>query len=234
MVSASATSSMALVASISSHSAVFVAQSVLSFARNSLSLTSASSVSDMSFFNVAISTPSSPIRTDFFSTASVSAAISFFFAATIASKLAIAAVSVLVASANDADISSLISLRMPVISPLAGAYEFVPERKAMISSRSPSMIEDNDLTAFKTTCASLVWRKAPDIPDSRALIAFARAARLLSNSPFSFANSAASFARMAVASAMAAFAASRSALCWKRSSVSCAFFASPASMSLAS
>ena len=90
-------------------------------ARNSVSAVSDSWVSSRSFSSWATFTPSSPTLAVFDSIAFVSASISFFLDATRLSKLAMAPFSSAVASAKSLVISSCKVLRMPTISPLAGA-----------------------------------------------------------------------------------------------------------------
>mmetsp|Transcript_61867 Transcript_61867/g.191706 ORF Transcript_61867/g.191706 Transcript_61867/m.191706 type:complete len:243 (+) Transcript_61867:995-1723(+) len=121
IVSASATSSAALVFTRSSHSAVFVEQLFSKFAANSLSARSASSVSPRSFFICATQTPSSLIFSREVSILAVSTVTSFFLAAESSSNAWTAASSVAVASARPLAISSPICFRMPVIWPLCGA-----------------------------------------------------------------------------------------------------------------
>mmetsp|Transcript_150123 Transcript_150123/g.264958 ORF Transcript_150123/g.264958 Transcript_150123/m.264958 type:complete len:320 (-) Transcript_150123:264-1223(-) len=234
IVSAKATSSAARFLLISSHSAVFVSQSLFNSDRNFLSANRAASVSLSSTFIVAISTPRLPTRTLFFSMASVAAATSFFFAATRAVNVAIASSSAAVAFARSAAISSPSSFKMPVISPACGAYEAscVPWKKETSSSLSASgMSALVAFTTLSTCCATAVCRKLPAIPFSRAATAFLIAAMLEESSADNLSNSAFSLARIDSASLMAVPAASRSCLCCARSSFNCANLASLASIS---
>mmetsp|Transcript_76800 Transcript_76800/g.132864 ORF Transcript_76800/g.132864 Transcript_76800/m.132864 type:complete len:445 (+) Transcript_76800:503-1837(+) len=237
IVSATATSSWLRVFWISSHSAAFVAQSDSRLARNFWSAMSAASVSLKSPFIVAISTPSSPTAVVFDSIVLVRAAISFFFAATRASKVAMAEDSSLVMPAKDADISSSNCFKRPTISALPGtSSEFAspPDRKDRSSCLSDSIMSCFASMAFNTNLAELLCKNKPVAPLEIALTADLMAAMFVLYSVDSFANAAASFSRMAVASAMAVFAASRSDFADLRSSLVCTNFASFSSMSLPS
>mmetsp|Transcript_44451 Transcript_44451/g.73914 ORF Transcript_44451/g.73914 Transcript_44451/m.73914 type:complete len:321 (+) Transcript_44451:703-1665(+) len=140
IVSASATCSSARIFMFASYSSFFVPQFASRSAKNLESSAKAFCVSLRSCFICTISTPNSPTRTVFVSIAPVRLLISFVFAAINASYALIAAASAASASASPLAIVSFISFKMPVISPLFGAYPSfsVPERKDKSSSRSYS------------------------------------------------------------------------------------------------
>mmetsp|Transcript_28248 Transcript_28248/g.50112 ORF Transcript_28248/g.50112 Transcript_28248/m.50112 type:complete len:284 (+) Transcript_28248:963-1814(+) len=167
------------------------------------------------------------MRTLLVSICSVSAATSFFLAATIFSYAFMEASSSDLATAKAFDMSSPSFLRMPTISPLAGAYSLLspPWRKARMSLRSKSSSSCLDVIRLFKYCAALVCKKAPDIPPLIAATASSRALMLALCSAASVAYSAAAFSRSFVASAMLALAAVRSVCCAFKSSLVWANFA---------
>mmetsp|Transcript_21274 Transcript_21274/g.39100 ORF Transcript_21274/g.39100 Transcript_21274/m.39100 type:complete len:245 (-) Transcript_21274:110-844(-) len=168
------------------------------------------------------------MRTLLVSICSVSAATSFFLAATIFSYAFMEASSSDLATAKAFDMSSPSFLRMPTISPLAGAYSLLspPWRKARMSLRSKSSSSCLDVIRLFKYCAALVCKNAPaDIPSLMAATAFLRASMLALCSAASVAYSAACFSRSFVPSAMLALAAVRSAWAVLRSSLVWANFA---------
>mmetsp|Transcript_86826 Transcript_86826/g.202074 ORF Transcript_86826/g.202074 Transcript_86826/m.202074 type:complete len:205 (-) Transcript_86826:680-1294(-) len=121
IVSASATSSSALVFLRSSHSDFLLSHSSLRLAKNLVSSARAASVSESSSLSCTIFTPSSPTCPVFSSTAAESAATSLLLAARTSSYDFTAASSAAVMSARFFSMLSPSSLRMPVISPDFGA-----------------------------------------------------------------------------------------------------------------
>mmetsp|Transcript_94908 Transcript_94908/g.173913 ORF Transcript_94908/g.173913 Transcript_94908/m.173913 type:complete len:318 (-) Transcript_94908:470-1423(-) len=190
IVSANATSSSFDIFVNSSHSFVFAAQFSSKFAKKLWSSAKLSLVFSRSFSCCAMDTPSSPIRTLLVSMALVREAISFFFAATRPSKSEIAPFSASEISASSAVISSLIVLRMPVISPLLGTYPscWPTMRKDERRSRSEGLMSMLDMVRRRRVAAPDVCRNAPDMPDSIAGIAFLNAAMFVFKSPDSLAN----------------------------------------------
>mmetsp|Transcript_32680 Transcript_32680/g.64362 ORF Transcript_32680/g.64362 Transcript_32680/m.64362 type:complete len:259 (-) Transcript_32680:390-1166(-) len=212
IVSAMATSSSARVFDRSSHSAFFSAQLLSRPARNFLSSSNAACVSDRSSSICTMATPMLPMDSVFASIACDNASTSFFFADIRPSYDSMALFSASVASARALLISSRISFKMPVISPLFGAYSLLcePDRKATSCCLSTSGISWLLIASCLMTFAAGVCKKPPAIPFSRAAMAFCNAAMLVSYSVFSAANAFASFSRKAVDSAIASFAAARS------------------------
>mmetsp|Transcript_18949 Transcript_18949/g.40751 ORF Transcript_18949/g.40751 Transcript_18949/m.40751 type:complete len:256 (+) Transcript_18949:1398-2165(+) len=230
MVSANATSSSPRVLTSSSCVAFLVAQFFSKSAKNFLSSSRVSEVSPRSFFKVAISRPSAPERSSFASMAFESAATSFFFAAVSSSKDFTAASSVAMASFWEANISSLMVLRMPTISPLAGAYSESLERKERRVCRSSSSRSLLPATRRRKVDAAVVCKKLPLMPPSKAAMALSSATKLALLSPKRASKAAFSFSRSAVASAMAVLQASRSSLLAVSSSSILAFLLVDASM----
>mmetsp|Transcript_1590 Transcript_1590/g.5014 ORF Transcript_1590/g.5014 Transcript_1590/m.5014 type:complete len:242 (-) Transcript_1590:677-1402(-) len=115
IVSASATSSSALVLERSSHSLSFLSQLASRFARNFLSSARVSSVSERSSFFCTSPTLTSPICSDFVSIDCVRATSSLVLAAVSSSKALIAASSSAVASARPLAMLSPICFKIPVI-----------------------------------------------------------------------------------------------------------------------
>mmetsp|Transcript_114835 Transcript_114835/g.203434 ORF Transcript_114835/g.203434 Transcript_114835/m.203434 type:complete len:357 (-) Transcript_114835:455-1525(-) len=190
IVSANATRSPFDIFWNSSHSFVFAAQFSSRFAKKLWSSAKLSLVFSRSFSCCAMDTPSSPISTLLVSMALVREAISFFFAATRPSKSEIAPFSASVISASSAVISSLIVLRMPVISPLLGTYPscWPTMRKDERRSRSEGLMSMLDMVRRRRVAAPDVCRNAPDMPDSIAGIALLNAAMFVFRSPDSLAN----------------------------------------------
>mmetsp|Transcript_167119 Transcript_167119/g.295892 ORF Transcript_167119/g.295892 Transcript_167119/m.295892 type:complete len:292 (-) Transcript_167119:457-1332(-) len=184
IVSVKATSSSLDIFLNSSHSFVFAAQFSSKFAKKAWSSAKLSLVFSRSFSCCAIATPNSPMSTLFVSMDLVREAISFFFAATRPSKSATDVFSASVMSASSADISSLIVLRMPTISPLLGTYPscWSTMRKDERRSRSEGLMSMLDSVRRRRVAAPDVWRKAPDMPDSIAGIALPKAAMFVSKS----------------------------------------------------
>mmetsp|Transcript_130435 Transcript_130435/g.254156 ORF Transcript_130435/g.254156 Transcript_130435/m.254156 type:complete len:363 (+) Transcript_130435:819-1907(+) len=211
MVSAKATSSLALRFDRSRNSTVLVWQFFSKLAKNASSAASALVVSSKSSFIPTNSTPSSPIRFVFSSMEEVRASTSSFLAALICSYDLIAAFSLPIASARFIAAASSICFRMPIISPLFGAYSdscFI-DRKELRTERSGSWTSAFS-NALRSTCAAPVCRKPPETPFSMAITAFFTALIVESNSVFSAANAFASFSLIRLASATAFLAAWRS------------------------
>mmetsp|Transcript_99460 Transcript_99460/g.319161 ORF Transcript_99460/g.319161 Transcript_99460/m.319161 type:complete len:271 (+) Transcript_99460:77-889(+) len=120
MVSAKATCSSARVLERTSHSFCLESQPVSNSLKNSWSASKAAWVSERSSFICTMLMPNSPICLVLVSMEAVRADTSLFFAAIISSKDLTPSVSWVVASSKDFCMVSLISLMMPVTSPLEG------------------------------------------------------------------------------------------------------------------
>mmetsp|Transcript_30451 Transcript_30451/g.87850 ORF Transcript_30451/g.87850 Transcript_30451/m.87850 type:complete len:369 (+) Transcript_30451:521-1627(+) len=185
IVSAKATISCARIFCSSSCTAFLEPQFFSRSARNFLSSSRPSATSSRSFFMAAMETPNSAILSSFSSMDLDSAAISFFLDAISPSKDFTDSSSAVFISLMSAFISSPICFKMPITSPLIGAYPSPPERKAMISSRSASIMSLLFTSARKVLAAE-VCRNAPAAPFSRAPTALATAAALVVTSAMDF------------------------------------------------
>mmetsp|Transcript_143712 Transcript_143712/g.364797 ORF Transcript_143712/g.364797 Transcript_143712/m.364797 type:complete len:223 (+) Transcript_143712:183-851(+) len=221
MVSANAVTSSARIFFSSSKTSSFEAQFFFKSAAKALSLTSDFAVSVLSLFISAISMLMSPNLSSFSMVAWVSARSSSFFARINSSYDLTAASSVAAISFKSWAISSSICLRMPTISPLAGAYSPLcsPDRNDNTSRRSPSSFSWFFTKKARNTPAKRVCKKLPAMPFSKASTALDTDSWLALVSANSLSKAVFSFSRSAVASSTAAFAACLSAS-WEAKSFS--------------
>merc|ERR1719284_2375210 len=205
-------SSSALLFRRSSHSDDWLPQLPASFAANSWSAAKDTCVSATSFFRLSTSTARLTSRVSFVSIVDVKMAISSFFAAMSPAWLALRSSSTFWAAARSSDISSFNCFRMPMISPLFGAYPW----------RSPLDRKDNNVECslsetFSELMATLrmaeptrLWRKLlPATPFSRAAMALVSASMLAARSELSASNAEAPLSSRATALAKACLASAR-------------------------
>mmetsp|Transcript_65798 Transcript_65798/g.189694 ORF Transcript_65798/g.189694 Transcript_65798/m.189694 type:complete len:369 (-) Transcript_65798:223-1329(-) len=225
IVSESATFSSAIVLVNLIHSSFFWTQALLNCTRNFESSTNPCCASSSSFAKVAFWTANSPERPVFSSIARVAAEISFFFAETRLSVVAIAFCSSATMSFSCWSISSPICFKMPKISPLWGSYSELSSppwpcvKKLVSMSRSAPFMSNESDNRFNTF-AALVWRK-PVLPFSTAAMACLRALMFAWRFVDSLSNASFCFVRKAKAPSRACWEFSRSFLCCPTAVTNC-------------